>query len=155
MRLMRCLGALYSFAKREARTIARFLLVGGASFLVYLSVYTLQSRVLFPGATEQARVIMNLVATCFSVLFNYLAHRFWTYGAKEASIHQVAWYAFVVVTVTFLQTSLFWFGHVILGVYDYVVIVIVGGLCAGYTFTMHKYFTFRKTKSAVSAGRQE
>jgi putative flippase GtrA len=140
----------YSFAKREARTITKFILVGGASFLVYFGAYALQSRVLFPDATDGARVVMNLVATCISVLFNYVAHRFWTYGAKESSVRQIAWYAFVVASVTVLQSFLFWLGHVVLGIYDFFVIVVVAGLCACYTFLMHKYFTFKKHEAPVA-----
>lgn len=135
---------VYTFARREVKTIVKFILVGGASFIVYISAYTLQSRIMFPGASDNARVIMNLGATCISVLFNYAAHRFWTYEAKETSVHQIAWYAFVVASVTFLQSFLFWIGYVLLGIYDYFVIVVVAGLCACYTFVMHKYFTFRK-----------
>jgi putative flippase GtrA len=126
------------------KTLIKFVLVGGASFLVYIGAYTLQSRVLFPGAEDNARVVMNLAATCVSVLFNYVAHRYWTYEAKESSARQVAWYTFVVASVTFLQSFLFWVGHVVLGIYDYFVIVFVAGLCACYTFFMHKYFTFKK-----------
>ena len=40
-----------TIAMREGKTFAKFVLVGGASFLVYLSIYTLQSRVLFPGGS--------------------------------------------------------------------------------------------------------
>jgi putative flippase GtrA len=144
----------YSFARRESKTIIKFLLVGGASFVVYISAYTLQSRFLFPGASDNARVIMNLGATCISVLFNYVAHRFWTYEAKETSMRQIAWYAFVVASVTFLQSFLFWIGHVLLGIYDYFVIVVVAGLCACYTFVMHKYFTFKKMPDVVSKGAE-
>ncbi|KAA0206499.1 GtrA family protein [Candidatus Uhrbacteria bacterium] len=153
MRLFACLVMIrraYAFATREAGTIVRFVLVGGASFLVYFSAYTIQSRVLFPGATDYARVLMNLGATCISVLFNYVAHRFWTYRAKETSMRQIAWYAFVVASVTFLQSFLFWVGHVVLGLYDFFVIIVVGGLCACYTFLMHKYFTFKKLAARTS-----
>ncbi|MCK9361055.1 GtrA family protein [Patescibacteria group bacterium] len=132
-----------AFAKREAKTIIKFVVVGGTSFIVYIGAYTLQSRFLFPGAPDEARVIMNVAASCLSVLFNYLAHRFWTYRAKETNIQQIAWYAFVAGSVTFLQTFLFWIGHVVLGLFDYLVILLVGMICACYTFLMHRYFTFR------------
>lgn len=139
---------LFSFARREAKTIIKFLTVGGASFVVYIAAYTLQSRILYPGAPDEARVIMNLAASCLSVLFNYTAHRFWTYGAKETTIQQVAWYVFVAGSVTFLQSFLFWVGHVLLGIFDYLVILMVGAICASYTFLMHRYFTFRASRSA-------
>lgn len=132
-----------SFARREGKTLLKFVVVGGASFLVYIGAYTFQSRTLFPGASDEARVFMNMAATCFSVLFNYTAHRFWTYQAKQTSVRQIAWYLFVATSVTFLQSFLFWTGHVLLGIYDYLVILMVGVICALYTFLMHRYFTFR------------
>lgn len=135
--------SLSSFLRREGKTLFKFLVVGGTSFLVYIAAYTFQSRVLFPGASDDARVIMNMAATAFSVLFNYTAHRFWTYQAKQADVRQIAWYLFVATSVTFLQSFLFWLGHVFLGIYDYLVILMVGVICALYTFLMHRYFTFR------------
>lgn len=131
------------FARREGKMLLKFLIVGGTSFLVYLGAYTFQSRVMFPGASDDARVYMNMAATAFSVLFNYTAHRFWTYQAKHTNARQIAWYLFVAVSVTFLQSFLFWLGHVVLGIYDYLVILMVGVICALYTFLMHRYFTFR------------
>lgn len=142
------MSRVLSFTKREWKTVVKFVLVGGSSFLVYLGAYTLLSRGLFPQADEERRVLMNLAASGVSILYNYLAHRFWTYQAKEASIRQLAWYVFVAVSVTGLQTALFWFGHVFLGLFDYLVIVLVGIICACYTFLMHRFFTFRITPGA-------
>lgn len=147
MRLMRCLGAVRGFVKREAGTIAKFLLVGGASFLVYIAAYAFQSRILFPGAPERARVVMNFGSICLSVLFNYVAHRFWTYGQPEASVRQIAWYTFVVVTVSFLQTLLFWLGHVVIGAYDFLAIASASAVCACYSFFMHRFFTFKRREA--------
>lgn len=129
-----------TFAKREWKMVIKFLIVGGVSFLAYLLPYTLLTRVLFP---EGSRVVMNLVATCISVIFNYFAQSTWTYRATGHSFHQLARYGFVLVSVTALQSLLFWVGTVELGVYDYAVIVVVAGICACYTFFMHRYFTFR------------
>lgn len=129
-----------TFAKREWKIVTKFLIVGGASFVAYIIPYTLFTRVLFP---EGNRVLMNLIATCISVVFNYLAQSSWTYRATAHSVSQFGRYGFVVVSVTALQSFLFWLGTVAFGLYDYFVIVIVAGLCACYTFLMHRYFTFR------------
>jgi putative flippase GtrA len=129
-----------TFVKREWKMVIKFLIVGGLSFLAYLLPYTLLTRVLFP---DGSRVVMNLVATCLSVIFNYFAQSTWTYRAKEHSLYQLARYGFVLVSVTALQSLLFWVGTVELGLYDFAVIFVVAGLCACYTFLMHRYFTFR------------
>jgi putative flippase GtrA len=129
-----------AFAKREWRVVTKFLIVGGVSFVAYLLPYTLLSRVFFP---EGNRVFMNLIATCISVIFNYLAQSTWTYRVQGHSIGQLGRYGFVLASVTALQSLLFWVGTVELGVYDYAVIVVVAGICACYTFLMHRYFTFR------------
>ncbi len=131
---------LETMVRREWKTITKFLIVGGTSFVVYLVPYTLFSRVLFP---EGNRIVMNLTATCISLIFNYLAQSMWTYRATGHSLHQLGRYGFVLASVTVLQSALFWLGTVKLGFYDYAVIVIVAGVCACYTFLMHRYFTFR------------
>lgn len=132
------------FAKHEWKMVAKFLIVGGLSFLAYILPYTLLTRVLFQDGN---RVVMNLIATCISVVFNYLAQSTWTYRAQEHSFRQLGRYGFVLVSVTALQSLLFWVGTVELGLYDYAVIVVVAGLCACYTFLMHRYFTFRARPS--------
>ena len=60
---------VYTFARREAKTIVQFILVGGASFIVYISAYTLQSRIMFPGASDNVPARSDTLSKACSCRF--------------------------------------------------------------------------------------
>lgn len=122
------------------KSVIKFLIVGGISFLIYFFGYALLTRVLFPQAPL---VLMSVLAVTISALFNFFAHRDWTYRAKEKRMSQPVKYIFVVLTNTGLNTFLFWLGVSVLKWFDLYVAVMAAGLCAIYTFLAHRFFTFR------------
>lgn len=132
---------------REGKTLAKFLIVGGASFLIYFAAYYVFTRYLFPNTNK---TLLNLTSICVSMVFNFLAHRAWTYSAKEKSVKQVARYLFVVVSAAALQSFLFWLGYEQLHIYDLIVTILVGGICAMYSFFAHRLFTFREKHPPVA-----
>ena len=129
--------------KREGSRLIKFLVVGGVSFSIYFAVYFLMSRFLFP---EGNKTLLNFLAICISTIFNFLAHRTWTYEARERSLAQIVRYMFVVGSVAMLQTLLFWIGYEVLHAHDLVVTFIVAGVCAMCSFVSHRYFTFREKR---------
>lgn len=131
--------------KHEAKTLIKFLVAGGASFLMYLGPYAFFTRVLFP---EGNLVVLNLAATCISVIFNYFVQSVWTYRAPHHTPAQMMRYGFVVVSVTALQSLLFWTAVFKIGIHDIVASFFVAGICACYTFLMHRFFTFRPKPQA-------
>jgi len=131
---------VYHVAKREAGTFGRFLLVGGASFLINVGIYALLSRWIYPQGNK---VVESTVAFLLSVLFNFAAHRAWTYRGERAHLKQMLRYCVVVGSAALFQTALFWFGHERLKIYDFAVIVLSNGLTALFTFVGHKFYTFR------------
>lgn len=136
----------YHFARREAGTFGRFLIVGGLSFLINIGVYAFLSRWAYP---EGSRLLESIVANGIAILFNFLAHRAWTYQADHAHVSQMIRYGVVVAGAAALQAFLFWFGHDRLGFNDYLVIVVATGICAACTFFAHRFFTFRRRKDVV------
>lgn len=127
------------------KSVIKFLIVGGISFLIYFFGYAILTRFVFPDAPL---VLMSVVAVTISALFNFFAHRDWTYRAQEKRLSQPVKYVFVVLTNTALNTFLFWFGVSVLKWFDLYVAVFAAGLCAIYTFFAHRFFTFR-TKNVV------
>ena len=136
----------YHFARREAGTFTRFLIVGGLSTLINLGLYALFSRVIFP---EGNKVLESTTAFLLSVLFNFAAHRAWTYRSRHIDVVQLIRYALVVGAASLLQTALFWLGHERLGLYDFAVIVVATGFTAVFTFFAHKFYTFRQPTTPV------
>ncbi len=122
------------------KSAVKFLIVGGMSFLIYFFGYALLTRIVFPQAPL---VLMSVVAVTISAIFNFFAHRDWTYRVKDRHMSQPVKYLFVVLTNTALNTLLFWFGVSVLKWFDLYVAVAAAGICAVYTFFAHRFFTFR------------
>ena len=131
------------YAMTEGKGVAKFLIVGSISFLIFAGAYALLTRVLFPEANK---TLMNFLSVCTSTFFNYLAHRGWTYRATEGRHADQLWkYAGVTASAMALQSALFWFFVERIGVYDGIAIFPIGGICAMFTYFTHRVFTFRKT----------
>lgn len=129
--------------REECERIARFMIIGGLSFVFYYSLYALTTRVLFPQGN---RSVMNFLVTCISSVLNYLAHRSWTFRSQGAHSVQATRYVMVAVSAILLQSLLFWIGYHVLGAYDLLVIFVVAILIPFYTYLAHKLFTFRITR---------
>ncbi len=124
----------------EAKKMMRFGVIGGTSFLIYAGCYTLLSRVLW---TAGSHTLENLIAVIIASVFNFLAHRDWTFAVTHRHPRHLFRYTLVVLTSMGLQTFLFWFGHEYLGWYDAIVAILVAGFMAVYTYLGHRLYTFR------------
>lgn len=135
----------------EGKKLIKFVLVGGTSFLIYFFAYLALSRFLFP---ESNKTLLNFISICVSTIFNFVAHRSWTYEVKERSMKQLIRYLLVVGSVAMLQAFLFWIGYEVLKVYDLLVTFFTAGICAMYSFVAHRLFTFREPKRVTEAQEQ-
>lgn len=140
---------LLHFVWHERMQIFLFLLIGGLSFLLSTGLYLLFSRFLWPTSNGTLRTLENFFAIILASIFNFLAHRLWTFAAHQQTVKQLGRYTLVGSSAIALQTFLFWFGHQVLGMYDLFVIVVVTGMIAFYTFCLHRWFTFRKPKDVL------
>jgi putative flippase GtrA len=135
--------SLQSFARSEAMKVVRFVFVGGMSFLVYLGLYTLFSRVFFPEAN---RTLLNFTSNVFTAIFNFLAHRWITFQSQGKHRDQIPRYLFVLVSAMALQSALFWVGNEVLKVYDIFVAIGTSFIVPVYTYSMHRWWTFRPAR---------
>ncbi len=121
----------------------KFVVVGGLSFLISIGTYTFLTRVVAPGSNL---VLMNLMANIAAIIFNFFAHREWTYAVRirDRGRHQFIRYGMVVASATAAQSFLFWFGVHVIGIHDILSAVFAAIICAGYTFIVHRIFTFAK-----------
>jgi putative flippase GtrA len=131
----------YHLARNEARTFARFMLVGSLSFLLNLGLYALFSRWLYP---QGDRVLENALAFLLSLIFNYAAHQAWTYRGQSKHLRQMLRYGVVVGGAAIFETFLFWYGHWQLKLYDFAVIVGATAMTAVFTFLGHRFYTFHE-----------
>lgn len=124
---------------REWKTVFRFGLVGGSSFLVKAGGYALLSRVLW---TDGPRSIQNVLALGLAMIYNYTLHRFWTFRFQRPTNGSAPRYIAVVIAASLLDVVFFYILHDLFGVYDFLVLAL-GALCGGvFTFTSHRLFTF-------------
>ena len=124
----------------EWKRMLLFVLIGGISFGIWTVVYYLLSRHLWVNGNH---TLENFIGVCASAVFNFFAHQHWTFQVKNKHIHQLSRYLAVLVTSMILQSFLFWLGHEFFHFYDFAVVIVVTGLIALYTYTLHRGFTFR------------
>ncbi|HEU0050821.1 MAG TPA: GtrA family protein [Patescibacteria group bacterium] len=122
--------------------LVRFGIIGFTAFLINTGLYALFSRVIWPAGN---RTFENFAATVLASAFGFLAHRTWTFRAKGHHIQHAMRFVVVAVTAVLLQNILFWIGHAVLHVYDFLVIFLVSVLNPFYTYFMHRFYTFRST----------
>lgn len=127
------------FIQQEFHRLIRFGIIGFASWLLYFLMYTLLSRVLWPSADHN---IDNFIGVCFSAVFNFFAHRHWTFRSNGRHIHEILRYLCVMVFATLLEMFLFWLGHSYLRIHDFIVAVLAAGIVALFTFGCHRFYTF-------------
>ncbi len=124
----------------EIERLARFVIIGGLSFLMSAGLYALFSRWLWVQGNRTAE---NFLSVSITAIFNYLAHRSWTFRSQGQHRDQMWRYIIVTVSATLLQSGLFWLGHVYFGWYDFIVILLVAAVIPLFTYAMHRVFTFR------------
>ncbi|MDO8618040.1 MAG: GtrA family protein [Candidatus Uhrbacteria bacterium] len=135
----------------ECRKVIRFGIIGFSSWLLYAGGYALLSRILW---IDGNRTLENFLATCVSAVFNFFAHRHWTFQSHAMSHAKQFWrYLAVLASAMLFQAGLFWFGHEYLHWYDFAVVFLSAGISAFYTYVMHRFYTFKHAKqSGAEAG---
>jgi len=141
----------HPLVKGEGKKLVRFVLVGGTSFLIYFFGYLFLSRTIFPGVNP---TLLNLAAIGFSVTFNFLAHRKWTYEVKEKSAHQVMRYLLVVFMASAIQGGVFYIGFEWLHIHDLLVSIAAAGTSAVFSFLAHRWFTFHTKSPSILPAEQ-
>jgi putative flippase GtrA len=152
-RMSSFLDRAVSMVKREWKTVIRFGLVGGSSFLVKAGMYALLSRVIW---NDGPRSIQNIIALGIAMVYNYTLHRFWTFTTHQPMNGSAQRYVMVVVTAAVLDAAFFYVGHDILHIYDFLVLVLGALTGALFTFSAHRLFTFhsdpyRKKRGVVQS----
>jgi putative flippase GtrA len=130
---------LVEIARREWKTLFRFGLVGGSSLLVKIGMYAVLSRIVW---TSGPKTLENVMALGVSMVYNYTLHRFWTFRFQKTMNGSAQRYTMVVVAASLLDVGVFFIGHDLLGIYDFLVLAGGAFIVAFFTFAAHRFFTF-------------
>jgi putative flippase GtrA len=128
-----------AWAWAELKKLLKFGIVGGSSFVLFISIYTLFSYVLWPDAS---RTLLTFVSSLLSSIYNFSVHRLWTFRSRAFVGNALARYLVVMAIATVEQTILFYIGHEVLHLFDYLVQVLVAAPVAMTTYVLHRWFTF-------------
>ena len=128
-----------AFVRQEFGRLVRFGIIGILSWFLYFLIYTVLSRFLWRAGN---RNVDNFIAVCLASIFNFFAHRQWTFQTKTRHIRQLIRYLLVMAGATLLEVFLFWFGHSFLHIYDLFVVIIAAGIVALFTYGFHRFYTF-------------
>jgi putative flippase GtrA len=133
------IATIRTIVLREWKTVVRFAIVGGSSFLVKAGAYALLSRLIWNSGP---RWVENILALGVAMVYNYSLHRMWTFKFQQPHPGSAPRYVIVVAIASLLDAVLFYIGHDRLKVYDFLMLVIDAALIAGFTFSAHRLFTF-------------
>ncbi|OGL73301.1 hypothetical protein A3E39_01130 [Candidatus Uhrbacteria bacterium RIFCSPHIGHO2_12_FULL_60_25] len=136
----------WEFLWSEVWNLFKFGVVGGTSLGINAGVYALLSRVLW---TEGNRTFESVIAVTISAVYNFTMHRTWTFKARGFNARMVARYIGVVVAGSALTGTLFYIGHEVLKIYDFIVLVGSAFLVAGVSYFTHRLYTFHPRHDAA------
>lgn len=129
----------------EVWNLFKFGVVGSSSLGINAGVYALLSRVLW---TSGDRTLESIISVSVSAVYNFTLHRTWTFKARGFNARMVARYIGVVVAGSALTGALFYIGHEILRIYDFIVLVGSALLVAGVSYVTHRLYTFHPRHDA-------
>ena len=132
-----------ALVRAEFPRFVRFGFVGVALLLATIGLYALISRVLWPNGPKTVEYAIVVVITTW---MNYEINGRFTFRFTKRSIQSMARFAAVAVTAVGLNSLVFWIGHDLLHVLDFWVIIGSTFIVALFTFTAHRFFTFREKK---------
>lgn len=135
------IATLVKHIRAEFWRLLTFGVIGASSLASVVGLYALLSRVLW---TNGPRTIEYTFANVFVSWLNYEANRHFTFQKQQRSVGSLSRFITVAVIATGLNSILFWFGHEILHILDFVVIILDACIVATFTFTSHRLFTFHE-----------
>lgn len=131
----------------EVWNLFKFGVVGVTSLLLYNLIFALLSRVISPDGN---RTIQAVASALGSSVYNFLLHKNWTFGAKHFNAHMLFRYLVVMGIGVSLSGILFYLGHEVLGLYDFLVLNGSSFLIAGATYFLHRLYTFHPRHARVT-----
>lgn len=137
--VQRVFYSLFAILRAESSHLCWFVTIGCASVGLVVGMYAVVSRWLWPDGPRTMEYAAIAVVVAW---LNYEANRHFTFQKQERSAGSMGRFATVAVIATALNTLLFWIGHELLHVLDFLVIIVNYGLIALFTFSSHRLFTF-------------
>ena len=130
--------AIHLFRKEFARLFS-FGVIGVTSLALTVGLYALFSRVLWVSGPHTVEYVITVVIVTW---LNYELNRHFTFGKVKRSPETMGRFALVALASIALNAIIFWIGHEIMHLSDFIVIIATAFLVAAFTFTSHRLFTF-------------
>jgi putative flippase GtrA len=130
--------AIDLFRKEFARLFS-FGMIGVTSLAATVGLYALFSRVLWVGGPHTIEYVIVVVIVTW---LNYELNRHFTFGNVKRSPETMGRFAMVALASIALNAIIFWIGHEMLHLSDFIVIIATAFMVAAFTFTSHRLFTF-------------
>ncbi len=131
---------LKEWIAKEISRLFRFGIIGALTFAIYYILYLLMSE----GVWKQGNhTLQNVIATVLASLFNFFAHRHWTFRSQGVKIDEAKRFLVVAVTAIGLEAILFWIADEKLHIQHLVAAIAVPVVIPLYTYAMHRSYTFR------------
>ncbi len=127
--------------RKEFWRLFKYGIVGLMSFGIFIGVYALFSRVIWPSANK---TLLDGIALTVSAVINFTLHRVWTFEAGSHSAAMVTRYLISVVGSSILQAALFHVGNGVLGFNDFAVQVSLVPIIAAISYVINRQFTFNR-----------
>lgn len=130
-------------AWRDLRTLARYVLVGGASALVEFLAF---NALLYLGGLPV--LVANLAATAIVVAFSFVSHRRFTFRSRDRALPQVGWYVGMLAVSVLLNNALIFLFVVVLDWPPPLAKVLQLGLCFAWNFSCARLVVFARRPGA-------
>jgi len=127
--------------KKEFWKLIRFGMVGVSTFVFQFVLYFIFSRFLMP---DISRTYVYYLVMGFVVAENYTAHRLWTFKDHAIPKNSMGRYLIISTAAIILNAAIFWFGHNIIKVYDLYMVFFAGLAVPIFTYTGHRWYTFKR-----------
>lgn len=115
------------------------MIIGSTTFLIQAVLYLIFSRWLL---ADMNPTLLYALAVVYSLIFNYAGNRAWTFGAQESAKGSAGRYVQVAFMAGVLSAGLFWLGHEVWRIFDFLVLVAINLMIPFFTFIMHRIYTF-------------
>lgn len=124
---------------REIKKLIKFVIIGSTTFLIQAVFYLFFSRWLL---ADMNPTLLYALAVVYSLTFNYTGNRVWTFGEQASATGSARRYIQVACMAFVLSAGLFWLGHEVWRIFDFIVLVGVNLIIPFFTFIMHRIYTF-------------
>lgn len=117
----------------------RYGVVGVVSLLMHAAIYALLSRLVWE---EGNRTVQYVIALVTASIFNFTAHRLWTFAISQFSTFMLVRYVVAVLLGMGLQSVIFHVVYEVFGYADTIAFAVSIIISIMFSYFVHRFFTY-------------